>query len=436
MNIFKPLSQRSSEVLRGVLASLLSRALYVFAPLLVVPLALQQLGVGGYGAWSAALSLTAIAGFADLGLGVGLMTKLAGALAKNDYGQARVLTSTTYLIAIVVFSTLLSCLWLSVIWVDWAAVIGGRGNLDRNVVLITLSVFLFNIVVNLIVRVQYASQQIGLSNLWQSIASIAGVLGVLSAVLLNVTAPVFVLLAGASQTFVLVLNTLYFFLLGKGKDFRPSLRFCRIEESRELISLGSRFLLISFLMTLSMSLDSFIIGNAAGLEVVTTYAIPARIFGVLSVIASAFSIPLWPANVEALRSGDSLWVRRTTYRMTLISGAAVLFFSILAVILTPWVFDVWINGKVQALPIMLWGFALLVTVQALSGPVFMVQNAAEILLPQTIAYLLMLFTLPLKWLVANQQNIELIPWITLAGYVVLVVPAALTGYSKALRFAS
>ena len=408
----------------------------MFSPLLVVPLALQQLGVVGYGAWSAALSLTAIAGFADLGLGVGLMTRLAGALAKKDYIQARVLTSTTYGVTTIVFLILMGVLWLSINWVDWASVIGGRGDTHRNVVLITLSIFLLNIVVNLIVRIQYASQQIGLSNLWQSAASVAGVLGVLTAVGLDVTAPLFVFLAGASQTFVLALNTMFFFRFGKGRDFRPSLRFFAIGESRELVSLGSRFLLISFLMALSTSLDSFIIGNAAGLEVVATYAVPARIFGVVSVIASAFSIPLWPAHVDALNSGDYSWVRRATRRMTLVSGAAVALVSVLVVFVTPWAFDVWLDGKIQVMSIMLWGFAFLATVQAFSGPVFMVQNAAEVLVPQTIAYSLLLFTVPIKWLVAGQGDIEMIPWITVVGYLVLVIPAALNGYSKALRLAN
>jgi O-antigen/teichoic acid export membrane protein len=420
-------------VSRGILAALVGRGLYVVAPLVTIPISLQHLGASDYGAWSAALALTAITSFADLGLGVGLMTRLAAALTDRDLGRARVLVTSAYGVATGIVAVLLAALWGSAAVVDWAALIGGRGQSDENIVLVTLSVFLFNVVAGLIVRVQYAAQQVALSNAWQSAASLMGIAGVLAAVALDVSSPVFVLIAGASQTAVTVINTLWFFSRGGGRQYRMSPRAFNGAEGRALIGLGSRFLFITVLISLTMSTDPLIISHTASLTAVTEYAIPAKIFSMLATVVSALSIPLWTANVEALRLGEWDWVQRITRKMTLLSGGVVLVLSGVAVLIAPWVIRTWLGGRIEPSVVLMVGLGLVALVQAVAAPIFMVQNAAEVLRPQTLGYLLLLLILPAKWLVVSAFGFEWIPWVTGIGYCLVVWPAAWIGYRRVLR---
>lgn len=426
-------SRRTTTVRKGVFAALFGRGLYVLAPLVTIPLALQHLGASDYGAWSAALALTAFATFADLGLGVGLMTRLAGALADNDFARARVLVTSAYGVAAGIVALLISGLWVSSLWTDWALVIGGRGSSDAAIVLVTLTVFLFNILAGLIVRIQYAAQQVALSNVWQSAASLMGIGGVALAVAIDASSPLFVFLAGASQTIVTVANAVWFFSVGSGRSYRPALSAFRGAEGRSLVGLGSRFLAISVLIALTMSTDPLIIGNAVGLEAAAAYAIPAKIFGMLATVVSALSIPLWTSNVEALRAGDYAWVQRITRRMTVLSGAAVLSLSTLAALLAPWAIATWLSGRIETSDVLLGGLAAVATAQAIAAPLFMVQNAAEVLRPQTIGYVLLLLILPVKWIVVVSHGAEWIPWVTVAGYCLIIWPAALIGYRGATR---
>lgn len=426
-------ARRSVTVGRGILAALVGRTLYVVAPLVTIPLAFQYLGASDYGAWSAALALTAFTSFADLGLGVGLMTRLAGALADRDHERARVLVTSAYGVSAGMVVVLLVGIWGSSVFVDWAAFIGGRGKTDEAIVLVTLSVFLVNVVAGLIVRVQYAAQQVALSNAWQSIASLAGIGGVLVAVWLEVNSPIFVLMVGASQTIIAVVNTAWFFAVGRGSTYRISPRMFDGVEGRALIGLGSRFLSISVLISLAMSTDPLIVGHAAGLAEVPAYAIPAKIFSMLATVVGALSIPLWTANVEALRAGDYVWVQRITRKMTLLSGGVVLALSAVTVLLAPWVVETWLKGHIEPPIILMMGFAAVSIVQAIAAPFFMVQNAAEILRPQTVGYLLLLLTFPLKWVITSTFGYVWIPWVTVVGYCLLIWPAAWVGYKRALR---
>lgn len=426
-------SRRSTSVVRGVAAALLGRGLYVLAPLVTIPLALQHLGASGYGAWAAALSLTAFTSFADLGLGVGLMTRLAGALADNDRERARILVTSAYGFATAIIAFLIGGLWLSSAWINWASLIGGDSERDEAIVLITLTIFLLNVVAGLIVRVQYAAQQVALSNVWQSAASLMGIVGVVAAVMIDVSAPVFVLLAGAGQTAVSILNAVWFFAIGSGQPYRPLPRAFRGAEARSLIGLGSRFLVISALISLTMATDPLIIGHAEGLEAAAEYAVPAKIFGVLATVVSALSIPLWTANVDALRVGDLAWVRRITVRMTMLSSGSILVFGTTAVLFAPWAISTWLGGRLETSSILLWGLAAVAMVQAVAAPLFMVQNAAEVLRPQTIGYVLMLLVLPVKWMVVVAYGAEWIPWVTAVGYGLFIWPVAIVGFRHALR---
>lgn len=426
-------SNRSASVVRGIFTSLFARTLYVLAPLVTIPLALQQLGVSGYGAWSAALALTAITSFADLGLGVGLMTRLAEALTGRDYRRAKILVASAYCFVGTIVLLLVAALWLSTLWIDWARVIGGQGSTDGSIVVVTLSVFLANIIASLIVRVQYAAQEVARSNIWQSAASLVGIGGVIVAVALDVSSSMFVLMAGLGLPIVMLINTWWFFARGAGRYFRPSLKEFNWAESRALVALGSRFLVISMLISLTLSIDPLVVSHAAGLDAAAEYAIPAKIFAMLSTVTSALSIPLWTANVDALRLGDRAWLQRITLRMTLLSGGAVAICGVIGALAAPWVIAIWLDGTIAPSHLLLWGLAAVSTVQAIAAPMFMVQNAAEALRPQMIGYALLLTTLPVKWLVAIEYGPAWIPWITVAGYCLLIWPAAMWGYHQAMR---
>lgn len=425
---------RRARLRRGIAASAASRAIAILAPLVTIPFALHHLGASAFGAWSAAIALTGFAAFADLGFGAGLMTRLAALLTEQDHVRAREVVSSAYVAVFMVIGGLLAGLWLSSVWVDYGKFVGSPGatRVMSNIVLVTLTVFLLNVGVSLIVRVQYAAQQIARSNIWQCAGSIAGVLATAVAATTSAGAPLFIAIATGAPVAVGVVNSIHFFR-NAGRPYRPALHAYRADSARMLLKIGTRFLTINILIAATMTTDSLIVANTVDLEAAANYAIPARVFSVMAVATAVLAGPLWPINVEAMKHGDIGWVRSTTKKMAMLTSAAALVLGSIGVVVGPAAISLWLGGKITPSAQLLIGLAACLLVQAATSPFFMVQNAAVVLAPQIVGYALLTLTIPIKWLVSSAVGFEYIPYVGAIGFVVFIWPAVYVGYKKAIH---
>lgn len=428
---------RGRRLLGGIASSAVSRGTAAIAPIVTVPVALTALGVEGYGAWSAALALTAFTAFADLGIGAGLMTRLSASIAVGDVVRSRRLVSSAYTALGLVVAAALILLWGSSGLVPWARVVGGPASASNRAVgaiaLVTLSGFILNVIAGLIVRVQYAAQEVARSNLWQAGGSLAGIVAVLVAASLGATGAGFVATAAFVPILIAAVNAVLFFSSKRGRSMSPSVRHFHLSTTRDLASIGVRFLVVSMMMSIALGVDSWIVAQTSSLAQVPQYAIPARVFAMVGTLVSVLTIPLWPTSAEALSAGETAWVRRTARRMTIVTPVIVGAASLIAVAAAPLAFDLWLGGKVPNDTFLLLGLALWNIVQACVAPAFMVQNAAGALRPQMIGYAVLLAVFPVKWVVASTLGFTWLPLVTSIAYVIIIWPAAWIGYRRALK---
>lgn len=412
----------------------------MLSPFVTVPVSLQYLGASLYGAWAAALSLTAVAVFADLGIGAGLMTRLAKAMAEDDTSRARRLTSTAYLALSLAVVICLISLWVSSVFLDWAAVVGNSSGADdaemESLTLLTLSAFILNIVGSLIIRVQYATQQVGRSNIWQGAASFVGIAAVLAAAQIDAGSGFFIALASFSPVCVALINTIFFFAGRHGRSISPRLSEFSLKDLKDLAGIGGRFLLITVLMAMTLSSDNWIIAQTVSLAEVTNFAIPARIFAMFGVMTAILTTPLWPLNAAALQNGDIAWVRAITRKMVIITSLAVGALAGIGVLLGTDAIGWWLSDAVIPNRTLLCGLGLMVFVQAVVAPLFMVQNGGGVLTAQTVGYSLFLIVVPIKWYIAAHIGTMWIPFAGALLYCILVWPAAFIGYRQTLSRAS
>lgn len=428
---------RTQRLLSGIATSALSRGVAAIVPIITVPLALRALGATHYGAWAAALSFTAFATFADLGIGAGLMTKLPAAIATEDYRRGQRYVATGYVALGIVTLLGLAAVWALRLVMNWGVAVGGReaegDSAIELIVLITLSGFIVNVTAMLIVRVQQAAQQIARSNLWQTAGSVAGLLAMLAAVHTGIHGAGFVAVSAFIPAVVSIANTILFFRTDLGRKLSPRIRAFEWSVAKSLMGIGSRFLLITALMGVSLGSDAWIVAHAASLSDVPGYAIPARVFGVIGTAVSVLTVPLWPTSSHAVASGDLEWVTRSTRRLSIVTPAIVGLVSVAGAVLGPTLINSWLGGKVHVEPMLLWGFALWNVAQAVVGPAFMVQNAVGVLKPQIIGYAVLVILVPVKWLAVTTIGTTWVPFVTTAGYCLAIWPAAISGYRRSMR---
>jgi O-antigen/teichoic acid export membrane protein len=427
---------RSRTLTVGVVSSAASRGLAVLTPLLVVPVGLEYLGTSAYGAWAVGLSVTSMLMFADLGIGSGLMTRL-GQVATSDPRLARRYVSNAYAVAVAIVLGALACLLLSAPLVSWPAMLGVAPQ-ERNdvegILLVTLAAFVVNIGATLIVRVQYGLGQQGVSNVWQIIGSLASLAATYAAAALDPGRTGFVAAAAFAPIVVSALNTAVFFGASRdGAAMRPSVRLIDTAVMRELLSLGSRFLVITALLAITTQSDLWIVSWTSGLEGAADYSIPYRVFSLIGALALVLTLPLWPLHAEAVASGDHAWIRRITRKMSVANVVLVGGLSLVSALIGPMAVDVWLDGALRQDHTLWFGLALWWLVQCVTGPAFMVQNGATVLRPQLVGYVALLVSLPLKWWVGELGGHEWIPWVGAGLYALIIWPACWMGYRRSLQ---
>ncbi|MGW4498550.1 lipopolysaccharide biosynthesis protein [Micromonospora sp. NPDC004336] len=430
-------SERSRRLASGIATAVLSRGIGVVVPLLLIPVTLSYLGTERYGLWSAVLALAGMAAFADLGLGNGLMTKLTLCHGAGDHEGARRYLSSAYCLILPVAVALCALLWLAAPALPWSSLLGLPGSMTpgevRGMVLVGLTAVVLNIPLSLITRVQYATQQVAASNVWQAAGSVLALPLVLLAVWSGQPPVVVVGAAVIGPLLTNLANSVWVYGY-RMPEIRPRLRHVDRRLARGLLGLSGMFFVLTVVMSAANNADSLIIARTLGLEQVTEYAVPAKVLAQAGMLVGLVNVPLWPANGEALARRDFAWVGRTVRRMTLISTAVTLVPSVVLVVVGGPLFSAWLSVPLGGDRWLLGGLALWWVLLAGISPRFMVQNAMGLVRPQLLgwaAYLVV--SLIGKWCGAMWWGITALPYVAVATYLVTVLPAAIYGYRKALR---
>ncbi|MFG1779350.1 lipopolysaccharide biosynthesis protein [Micromonospora sp. NPDC049051] len=433
---------RSRALVTGIASSLGGKAVGLVAPLLITPVAFNDLGAQRYGLWMAVTSLTGMALFADFGLGNGLLTRLARLHATGDRQAAAREIASAYAMLGALAVGLLAVLVATVRAVPWPTLLNvtdpAVARDTRAVVLLCFGAFLANIPLGLIQRVQYAHQQVAQSNLWQAGGSVVSV-GLVFAAVAADAAPVLVVGAAVLAVPLVNLGNSICYFGWQNRPLRPRPRHVRRAAAHGLLRLGVRFFALSVLSSVVLNIDGFLVGRVIGLEAAANYAVVLRMFGLLALFVTLVNLPLWPANGDALARGDVSWVRRSTRRMVLLSAGVVLLPGLGLVLLGDEVLRLWVRSAELA-PVpgaLLVALAVWSVLVAVAAPLFMVQNSIGLLRPQFLGWAACLaVTVPLKVVLADRVGLTGVAVAAAVAYAATVLPAALVGYRRALTVVS
>jgi O-antigen/teichoic acid export membrane protein len=430
---------RDVRLVSGFLTAALNRGVRMVVPLILIPVTLAYLGADFYGLWMAVLALTGMVAFADLGLGSGLMTKLARCRAAGDVERARRYVSSSYALLTAMAAGLCALLWLLAGVIPWVSIFNATGTAAasdaRAVALACITAFLVNVPLALVGPVRYAYGQVVSSNVWQAAGGAAALPLALGAVHADLGAVAVVSACVGGPVLVNGVNTLWTYARAL-RPLAPRLALVDRALTRELLGLSGLFLVVIIVITVADNADNLIVAHTLGLASVTAFAVPAKLFTLFGALVSLVNLPLWPAHAEALARGDVAWVRHTARRMTWLSLIVAVGVSAVLVLTGDIVLRTWVSSTLQTDPWLLGGFALWWIMLATVAPCFMVQNGAGVVRPQLLGYALYLVvSVAAKWYGTVRFGITAIPYIGVAAFLATVLPTALYGYRRALATA-
>lgn len=406
-------------------ASVLAKAASAAALLISVPMTLHYLGAERYGLWVTISAFVSMLSFADLGIGNGLMTAIAGADGSGDRRRIKEYISTGYAVLSMIALLLLALFLCAYPWIDWSALFNVSGADARReagpAILAFAVIFALSIPSGVVQRAQIGLQQGFAASLWQCAASLVSIVGLLAAIACEAGLPLLVLAFLGGPLVSAWANSILFFNRSE-RDLLPDRGLIRRGLVREIVGTGSQFLILQIVVATAYASNSLIIAQVLGAEAVAGFAVPERLFSLIVVIVTVMLSPLWPAFSEALSRGDDQWIRRTLWRALTLSAVLAAFLSFALVIIGDRVLALWVGDAVRPTMSLLVGFALWRIFEAAGATISVFLNGTGGLLFQTLVQVSFAVAVILgKILAARHAGVEGLVWATVAIYGVFVI---------------
>ena len=341
-------SHRSSLLQKNILASFVIKGWSAAIVLLLVPATLNCLGEYKNGIWLTISSLLLWIDNMDIGLGNGLRNKIAEYMAHGDYERTRsLITSTFAMLTCIIIPVLLILLLLIAISDPYMVFNADPSKVDQldQVLMVTVTLvctsFIFKLIGNFYMGMQLPAVSNLLIALGQTVALIgtyivlySGSHSMMLIALVNTAAPLLVYLLAYPYTFFY-----------KYPHLRPSFKLINFKEARAVINMGVQFFIMQISSVILFMTSNLLISKLFTPSLVTPYQITYRYFSLMLVVFSVICMPFWNATTDAYERGDIQWIRNATRKLRLMI-IGLMACMVVMVVLSPWVYSIWIGDKV------------------------------------------------------------------------------------------
>lgn len=373
-------SARHRAITLTVLASAFARCVSIATTLISLPLTLHYLGPERFGMWATLSAFSLLLSFTDLGIGNSVLTATAQSTGRQNKLHLLRLVSSAYVAMSLIAVAILIALATAYPLVKWDRLFNVSTPVAINEAGPAAAVFFVILAlagpIGLIHRIQSGLQDGFRSSLWQSAGNVAALLALVVATHSRASLPWLVLAIAGTPILVSLVNSLDFFLFRRS-DIRPRLSFVERSTMRRLSGDGVLYLVLQAGVGVMFSANPMIVAQVLDAKAVTTFAVPERLFNVVSAILGIALNPLWPAYGDAVARGDLAWVKLTLKRSLMLSIASSALLGVIIAVLGPTLIDWWIGGAV-AVPLAVFaGLGIWKVMEATGHAVVMFLNGAN-----------------------------------------------------------
>jgi O-antigen/teichoic acid export membrane protein len=363
-----------------------AKAIGMLASLITVPLTYSYLGPERYGLWMVLISIIAVMSYADLGIGSGLMNAVAEAYGKDDRQLAREYVTSAFAMMLGIAALLAGAGAVGYPFVPWMRLFnvtsGAVAAEGARAFVVLFSWLVLNIPLGVITRIQAGLQQGYFPQLVAAVGSVVTLLTLLLVIALHGTLPFLVLASTFGAVAATALNG--WLLFREHRWLLPSWPAYRASAARKILKLGLLFFVLQCAFALSFTSDNIVIAQVMGAAAVAAYAVPQKLFSLVSLGIGWVSGPLWPAYGEAIARGDGAWVRRAFFASLWLALAVTIPLCTLLALSGSWILRVFFGRSLPAPISLLSVLAVWCVVSAVSVVASNLLNGAGVLRAQSI----------------------------------------------------
>ena len=431
-------SERKRRVVITASSSAVTQGIRILVSIVSVSLLIGYLGNERYGMWLTISSIIAVVRFADFGIGNGLLNAISEADGKDDRQMALQSVSSALLMLSLIALILGVVFAVAYRWVPWESVFNVSSSLAIQEAGPAIAIFALSFLVGMPLAVTQKTQigyQEGYWNdIWLTVGNVLGLVGLVLAMQLQVGTPELILVLVGAPVIALFINGLVLFGVRR-PWLRPKFSEVSGTIARQLGRVGIQFFVIQLSAAIAYSSDRIVIAQIMGAEMVPHFAVPQRLFAIVSMVIGFILVPLWPAYGEALAQGDVSWIKATLIRSVRLTLLVTVPASLLLVVFGRFLIDAWVGQAVQTTFILLLGLGLWTVISSVGNAFAMVLNGMGIIRFQVVLAIIMaLANLALSIQLTFRIGVAGPIWGSVISYaLVVLLPTTIYLFSYKLR---
>lgn len=403
------------------LSTLLGRGLGMVTALISVPLSLRYLERERYGLWLSLTSMVAMFGFADLGLGNGLLNFVSNAHGKDDRDAARVAVSSTLTLLVCISLTVGSAFAVCYPFIDWSSFFNLESPIAQAeagpAAAVLVAGFLVGLPLGVVQTIRSGYQEAYVNAMWAVGGNLLGLAGLVACVAFKAPLPVLVFAVAGGPLIGIVGNSVQLFLRDR-PWLMPRLRLFSRTTALAILRTGLVFVALQLAVGLAYNSDNLVIAQHLGSRAVVDYGVASRLFALVASLVTAFLSPLWPAYGESIARGDIAWVRSTLRRSLWLSAGVTSVIAMVLVPVGPTLLRLWTHTEIDVSVALLAGQATWMVLSSVGNALAMYLNAANRLRFQLIAAVFLTgLALWFKYALVRAYGVDGMAWATVLAYI-------------------
>ncbi len=430
---------RDRKVRLASLSAVIARVVAIAVGLVSVRLTLGYLGLERYGLWMTINSASLLLTFADFGMGNGLLTAISHANGRNDREEARrSVASVFYLLAgmaLVVIGTSA----LAYPFVPWSRIFNVHSPLaateagPASIAFVVCTALCMPL--GIVQRIQLGYQEGFQANLWQALASLIALGGLILMTACKANLVYLVIAVSGAPVLGGLLNSIHEFSRSR-PWLLPTPSCFSFRTCRTLGQTGIQFVLLQLATLLALNSDFFVLAHYLGPDDVAQYSTAQRMFTLILVSQAILLGPLWPAYGEAFARKDHQWIRKTLVRSVTRGVTLAAALSMPLILFAGPILRIWTKQAIEVPIMTLCGFAAWTVLSGYGSALAMLMNGANQLKVQVVcAVLFGVCAFCAKILSVERWGNAGVVWATVLAYsICVVVPVGI--YVRRLLLAS
>jgi O-antigen/teichoic acid export membrane protein len=326
-------------------------------------------------------SIIAAMGFADLGIGLGLVNAISEAYGKDDRELARRYFTSAFGMLLGIAALLAVAGAVAYPWMPWMRLFNVKSPAvaaeGARALLVLYAWFVINIPLDAAVRVQTGLQRGYFPEIIRALGSLATLAALL--VVIGQHGSLIWLVFGSTVGSIISTIVNAWILLRHNPWLLPAFHAFHFDAAKKILHLGLLFFVLQCAVVLGYTSDNIVIAQVMGAAAVAAYAVPQKLFNFVTLIVAMAINPLWPAYGEAIARGEVSWVRRAFIgSLWLVLGITIPLCTVL-VLAGPWILRIFFGKTLHAPMSLLIVLGIWGVVSAVSSTVSTMLNGAGVL---------------------------------------------------------